>query len=177
MENQKPTLIVMVGVPGSGKDYQIENSELLYADGEVKREVVSRDLVRYEIVKESEEYFSHEKDVFEQYILQISNALKKNRVVIANATQANYGSRKKLLHAIDEKFGRDYNIVMYCIICDYETADRRNKQREGRAVVPEKAMMEMFNNFAIPNLKEDNRIEKIIIECYGAYSVMRRQKI
>ena len=177
MENQKPTLIVMVGVPGSGKDYQIENSELLYADGEVKREVVSRDLVRYEIVKESEEYFSHEKDVFEQYILQISNALKKNRVVIANATQANYGSRKKLLHAIDEKFGRDYNIVMYCIICDYETADRRNKQREGRAVVPEKAMMEMFNNFVIPNLKEDNRIEKIIIECYGAYSVMRRQKI
>ena len=177
MENQKPTLIVMVGVPGSGKDYQIENSELLYTDGEVKREVVSRDLVRYEIVKESEEYFSHEKDVFEQYILQISNALKKNRVVIANATQANYGSRKKLLHAIDEKFGHDYNIVMYCIICDYETADRRNKQREGRAVVPEKAMMEMFNNFAIPNLKEDNRIEKIIIECYGAYSVMRRQKI
>ena len=177
MENQKPTLIVMVGVPGSGKDYHIENSELLYTDGEVKREVVSRDLVRYEIVKESEEYFSHEKDVFEQYILQISNALKKNRVVIANATQANYGSRKKLLHAIDEKFGRDYNIVMYCIICDYETADRRNKQREGRAVVPEKAMMEMFNNFAIPNLKEDNRIEKIIIECYGAYSVMRRQKI
>lgn len=177
MENQKPTLIVMVGVPGSGKDYQIENSEFLYADGEVKREVVSRDLVRYEIVKESEEYFSHEKDVFEQYILQISNALKKNRVVIANATQANYGSRKKLLHAIDEKFGRDYNIVMYCIICDYETADRRNKQREGRAVVPEKAMMETFNNFAIPNLKEDNRIEKIIIECYGAYSVMRRQKI
>lgn len=177
MENQKPTLIVMVGVSGSGKDYQIKNSELLYADGEVKREVISRDLVRYEIVKESEEYFSHEKDVFEQYILQISNALKKNRVVIANATQANYGSRKKLLHAIDEKFGHDYNIVMYCIICDYETADRRNKQREGRAVVPEKAMMEMFNNFAIPNLKEDNRIEKIIIECYGAYSVMRRQKI
>lgn len=177
MENQKPTLIVMVGVPGSGKDYQIENSELLYADGEVKREVVSRDLVRYEIVKESEEYFSHEKDVFEQYILQISNALKKNRVVIANATQANYGSRKKLLHAIDEKFGRDYNIVMYCIICDYETADRRNKQREGRAVVPEKAMMEMFNNFTVPNLKEDNRIEKIIIECYGACSIMRRQKI
>ena len=177
MENQKPTLIVMVGVPGSGKDYQIENSELLYADGEVKREVVSRDLVRYEIVKESEEYFSHEKDVFEQYILQISNALKKNRVVIANATQANYGSRKKLLHAIDEKFGRDYNIVMYCIICDYETADRRNKQREGRAVVPEKAMMEMFNNFTVPNLKEDNRIEKIIIKCYGACSIMRRQKI
>lgn len=177
MENQKPTLIVMVGVPGSGKDYQIENSEFLYADGEVKRKVVSRDLVRYEIVKESEEYFSHEKDVFEQYIFQISNALKKNRAVIANATQANYGSRKKLLHAIDEKFGRDYNIVMYCIICDYETADRRNKQREGRAVVPEKAMMEMFNNFAVPSFKEDDRIEKIIIECYGACSVMRRQKI
>ena len=66
---------------------------------------------------------------------------------------------------------------MYCIICDYETADRRNKQREGRAVVPSKAMMEMFNNFSVPNLKEDDRIEKIIIECYGACSIMRRQKI
>lgn len=177
MENQKPTLIVMVGVPGSGKDYQIKNSEFLYADGEVKREVVSRDLVRYEMVKEDEEYFCREKEVFEQYILQISSALSNNKVVIANATQANYGSRKKLLRAIDEKFGRDYNIVMYCIICDYETADRRNKQREGRAVVPRKAMMEMFNNFSVPNLKEDDRIEKIIIECYGACSVMRRQKI
>lgn len=177
MENQKPTLIVMVGVPGSGKDYQIENSEFLYADGEVKREVISRDLVRYEMVREDEEYFCREKEVFEQYILQISNALSNNKVVIANATQANYGSRKKLLHAVDEKFGRDYNIVMYCIICDYETADRRNKQREGRAVVPSKAMMEMFNNFSVPNLKEDDRIEKIIIECYGACSIMRRQKI
>lgn len=177
MENQKPTLIVMVGVPGSGKDYQIKNSELLYADGEVKREVVSRDLVRYGMVREDEEYFCREKEVFEQYILQISNALSKNKVVIANATQVNYGSRKKLLHAIDEKFGRDYNIVMYCIICDYETADRRNKQREGRAVVPSKAMMEMFNNFSVPNLKEDDRIEKIIIECYGTCSIMRRQKI
>lgn len=177
MENQKPTLIVMVGVPGSGKDYQIENSEFLYADGEVKREVISRDLVRYEMVREDEEYFCREKEVFEQYILQISNALSNNKVVIANATQANYGSRKKLLHAVDEKFGRDYNIVMYCIICDYETANRRNKQREGRAVVPSKAMMEMFNNFSVPNLKEDDRIEKIIIECYGACSIMRRQKI
>lgn len=177
MENQKPTLIVMVGVPGSGKDYQIENSEFLYADGEVKREVVSRDLVRYEMVREDEEYFCREKEVFEQYILQISNALSSNKVVIANATQANYGSRKKLLHAIDEKFGCDYNIIMYCIICDYETADRRNKQREGRAVVPRKAMMEMFNNFSVPNLKEDDRIEKIIIECYGVCSIMRRQKI
>lgn len=177
MENQKPTLIVMVGVPGSGKDYQIENSEFLYADGEVKREVISRDLVRYGMVREDKEYFCREKEVFEQYILQISNALSNNKVVIANATQANYGSRKKLLHAVDEKFGRDYNIVMYCIICDYETADRRNKQREGRAVVPSKAMMEMFNNFSVPNLKEDDRIEKIIIECYGACSIMRRQKI
>ena len=66
---------------------------------------------------------------------------------------------------------------MYCIICDYETADRRNKQRKGRAVVPSKAMMEMFNNFSVPNLKEDDRIEKIIIECYGTCSIMRRQKI
>ena len=177
MENQKPTLIVMVGVPGSGKDYQIENSEFLYADGEVKREVVSRDLVRYEMVKESEEYFSHEKAVFEQYVLQISNALKKNKVVIANATHINYGSRKKLLQAIDEKFGRDYNIVMYCIVCDYETADRHNKERKGRAVVPPRAMMEMFNNFSVPNFKEDSRIEKIIIKCYGTISVLQRQKI
>ena len=177
MENQKPTLIVMVGVPGSGKDYQIKNSELLYADGEVKREVVSRDLVRYGMVRGDEEYFCREKEVFEQYILQISNALSNNQIVIANATQVNYGSRKKLLHAVDEKFGRDYNIVMYCIICNYETADRRNKQREGRAVVPSKAMMEMFNNFSVPNLKEDDRIEKIIIECYGTCSIMRRQKI
>jgi predicted kinase len=129
------------------------------------------------MVREDEEYFCREKEVFEQYILQISNALSNNKIVIANATQANYGSRKKLLHAVDEKFGRDYNIVMYCIICNYETADRRNKQRKGRAVVPSKAMMEMFNNFSVPNLKEDDRIEKIIIECYGACSIMRRQKI
>ena len=35
----------------------------------------------------------------------------------------------------------------------------------------------MFNNFSVPNLKEDDRIEKIIIECYGTCSIMRRQKI
>lgn len=129
------------------------------------------------MVGEDEEYFCREKEVFEQYILQISNALSNNEIVIANATQVNYGSRKKLLQAIDEKFGRDYNIVMYCIICDYETVERRNKERKGRAVVPAHAMMEMFNNFSVPNFKEDSRIEKIIIKCYGTISVLRRQKV
>ena len=56
----KKQLWIMVGVPGSGKDYWIDK-HISSFNGNVK--VISRDKIRLSILKDGEDYFSHEKEV------------------------------------------------------------------------------------------------------------------
>ena len=55
------TLYMMIGIPGSGKSTWLKT----YADNGV---IISRDEVRFSMVREDEPYFSREKEVFESFI-------------------------------------------------------------------------------------------------------------
>ena len=59
------TLYVMVGIPGSGK------STFINTHCQSDWKIVSRDQVRFSIVREDEEYFSKEKKVFKTFIEEI----------------------------------------------------------------------------------------------------------
>lgn len=145
----KPTLYILCGVPGCGKSYFAQKFVGF------NRVWISRDLFRFNIVKENEEYFSHENEVFRVFIEAIVNQLKNGVDVIADATHLNIKSRKKLTNAID-KYYTNYNIIYVVFDVPIDVILKQNAQREGRARVPESAIHRMNASFYKP-VEEDAR--------------------
>lgn len=147
------TLYILCGAPGCGKSNWaknfIQNKNISY---------VSRDVARFQLVAENEEYFAHEDEVFKNFIEIIVNSLKAGVDTIADATHINRKSRAKLIRAID-KYTTDYQIIFvhFTTSCSYLTCCERNNQREGREKVPEDVIKNMCNVFERPTLAEDNR--------------------
>lgn len=152
-----PKLYIMCGPSGVGKttwahNFMNENFDMRY---------VSRDEVRYSMIKDDEEYFSHEKEVFKKFVAIITEALIDGFDVIADATHLNEFSRRKLTQAIDMRF-TDYEIIYVVVSLGYDECAKRNASREGRARVPETALKNMYRDFRFPSRNEDERIIDII---------------
>ena len=131
------TLIIMMGVPGSGKSTWAAALAETY-----DATIVSRDEIRFSMVAENEEYFSKEKDVFKTFTNSISWFLSQEVNVIADATHLNYGSRTKLLNALQTK--PTFTIVAHKDE-KLEICLQRNENRLGtRAYVPESVIRRMF---------------------------------
>lgn len=141
-------LILMMGIPGSGK------STLAKKICESKDIYISRDEIRFNLldINNTNEYFSMEKEVYQNFIDQINIALTKNyRYVYADATHLNRGSRRKLLNKI--KSNPDHIYVIYVDV-PIKIALQRNATRDGRAKVPEKSIWNMWNSIQFPQADE-----------------------
>ena len=155
-----PILYILCGPSGSGKstwarNFMFETDRL---GGDMR--YVSRDEIRFSILKEGEDYFSHEKEVFKKFADTIRHTLIDGFDVIADATHLNEFSRRKLTQAIDMYYD-NYEIVMVVFNVNADTCVKRNKNREGRANVPENIIRNMCRDFRIPTLEEDSRIIEI----------------
>lgn len=145
-------LWIMVGPPASGKTWFALN--VLYKVG---WGYVSRDDIRFSILKDGEDYFSHENEVYEKFVRTIIFMLKQDDVynVIADATHLNWRSRKKLIDNIKYYIGfsfKDINIIPVVINTDFETVKERNKKRFGRAAVPEENLKEIYYKYTDPQM-------------------------
>lgn len=138
-------LWVMCGVPGSGKSWVAKHIMMRGLGWRY----VSRDDVRFEIVKDDEEYFSHETKVYNEFIRRIKTALNEEGVfnVIVDATHINWASRRKLLKAL----GLDGDGVI-CVVVQNEMDEiiENNESRSGRAVVPRAVVRRMSNQMTDP---------------------------
>ena len=149
-------LYILCGPSGSGK------STWAKSDSRMKHcTYISRDAIRYSLVKEGEDYFSHEKEVFRRFTSEIVKAIKMGTDVIADATHLNEFSRRKLTQAID-MYTPDYKIIYVVFNTDAETCVARNTAREGRANVPENIIRNMCRDFRAPTKDEDERVIDII---------------
>ena len=158
----KPTLYILCGVAASGKSTWAFN----YIKENIDRNIcyVSRDEIRFSILKDDDEYFAHEREVFDIFIRKIVAAFSDGCDVIADATHLNDKSRKKLTRAIDNQF-KDYDIIYVIMETSLEECLARNSKRSGRARVPEEAIENMYINFMPPCHNEDEReISRIVIE-------------
>lgn len=141
------TLYIMVGLPGSGKtSWAKENlPDTIY---------ISRDDIRFTLVKEDEEYFSKEKEVFNTFVNKINNSLHWSFDVVADATHLNKKSRAKLFSALH------YNKETTKVVAIYmdqpiKVCLAQNERRKGtRAYVPPRVIKDMSKNLQKPDFEE-----------------------
>lgn len=145
---KKTKLYLMCGIPGSGKSTYLKTR---FIQPPV---VVSRDEIRFKMVREDEEYFSHEKEVYNEFINQITQELKFFQEVFVDATHLNEASRTKLLRSLGGNL-KDVEVNIIWMKVPLEVALKQNENRKGtRAYVPETVIRRMASQMTIPTKEE-----------------------
>ena len=140
------TLHIMVGIPGSGKSFYIQQKNVDY---------VSRDEVRYSILTDEDEYFDKEKEVYKEFVNQIVDKVYDGvEDLYIDATHLNENSRGKLLKSILRKMPEQVNIVFEVFLTNIETCLKRNARRTGRAQVPATTILSMYRDLVVPSMGE-----------------------
>lgn len=142
------TLWVMCGAPGSGKTWFAKNKLMKDSNWDY----ISRDEVRFSMIKDDEKYFSHETAVFKAFVEKIAVAFVwGSDNIIADATHLNWGSRRKLLQALVAYYPIEtLDIIPVVMDAKLEDTLERNKLRDGRARVPEETIRRMYRNISDP---------------------------
>ncbi len=136
----KGTLIVMIGIPASGKS--------TFAQKYVKNDeiIVSRDEIRFSLLKKEDDYFSKENEVFKEFTKRITYFLSLGKTVYADATHLNPASRRKLFSAIKV----DCKKVAVFISTPYHDCLKRNAMRPYKTKVPEEQLNNMYCKLVAP---------------------------
>lgn len=138
-----PTLWLCVGIPGSGKSTWLKK----HCENNTNAIIVSRDEIRFNMLGENEDYFAHEKAVFAEFIKAINLGLEKGYDVFVDATHINWPSRHKLLRTI---YAKHYAVNCICFFTPLQVCLDRNRNRSGRACVPDEVIRDMFNKLTHP---------------------------
>lgn len=138
-------LFVMVGIPGSGKSTFLKT----YFRGRQSVRIVSRDAIRFSLVKPDEPYFLRENEVQQKFWREINKELAAGKDVFVDQTSISIASRKKLLKNI-----HGYNKCIAIFLndsLDINLCLKRNEKREGRAFVPPEIIKNMATQLELPS--------------------------
>lgn len=167
-QTERPSVVVLVGVPASGKTTARE------------RAVASDDMVRYEYSSDdhidayAEEVGKTYAEVFKEYsktAIQLADAglktaLENKQSVLWDQTNMSRKKRKKIL----DRFPVEYRRECICVLPPYndtqkEELDRRLKSRPGKDI-PDFVMKSMLDSFDLPSVNEGfNRV--MYFDIYG----------
>lgn len=146
----KKNLFVLCGLPGSGKSTYA--SKTFNTSNDI---IISRDKIRFSLLKDNDEYFSKEDEVYNKFINDINFYLseksnKKN--IIVDQTNLNLCARYRLLHKLNLKNVNNLIAIYFDIPLD--VCIQRNNQRTGRALVPENVIRDMSKKLVVPDESE-----------------------
>jgi len=141
----KGILYISCGIPGSGK------STFLKKVAKKNESVISRDEIRFALLKKGEGYFSHEEEVFKHFVNIITDNINSGINVYADATHLNKISRKKLTNALLEAGCQPADVQAIFFDVPIDICLERNEKRKGtRAYVPEIIIRRMYNSLSYP---------------------------
>lgn len=122
---------------------------------------ISRDAIRFELVQEGEDYFSHEEEVFDKFISDIQGAINNplGTNIYVDATHLNKTARDRVLRRLNTTLVDEINCVFFDI--NAETAIERNEPRTGQAHVPRSVIRRMALSHEMP--EADEKFTHIII--------------
>lgn len=141
----KGILYISCGIPGSGK------STFLKANKKPSEEIISRDEIRFSLLKEGEDYFSHEDEVFNIFVSKITQLINTGTNVYADATHLNPASRKKLTDALLETGCQPADVQAILFDVPIDICLKRNENRKGtKTYVPRGVIRRMFNSLSYP---------------------------
>lgn len=149
MLNKKPILYISCGVPGSGKSTFLNKNK---REDEV---IVSRDEIRFSILKDGEEYFSHEDEVYDKFINTIVRNLEAGKNVYADATHLNEKSRAKTYNAVTNS--TDVEFSLEAIYFDVPVAiclNRNENRKETKTYVPRGVIRRMAASYTFPEFNK-----------------------
>lgn len=146
---EKSKIYLMCGIPGAGK-----STYLKHRFSQSPMTVISRDEIRFSIVREDEEYFSHEDEVYKEFIGQIKDALKFEAEVFVDATHLNEASRAKTLRSLGKSL-KDVEVNIIWVRVPLEVALAQNENRIGtRSYVPKSVIRRMYSQLTKPSKEE-----------------------
>lgn len=152
-------VIMMVGAPASGKTTFIKNAKDTVLEGNH----ISRDAIRFSLVREDEEYFSRENEVFDKFIEEIQKSIDAGQRTYIDATNLNEKSRNKVLDRLNIKDVDLYAVVFHIAL---EECLRRNALRTGREVVPESVLIRMHKSMTNPRGDQKYKYKEVY-DIYG----------
>ena len=138
----------MCGPAGSGKSTWINENYIWDYDA-----LISRDAIRFALIKEGDDYFSKEQEVLNEFFKEIEEVTSPNKHfenVFIDATHLNPKARARVLCHIH----KDCYIVAVSFEVPLKVVVERNAKRNGLALVPESAIRNMYNCYKIPTLSE-----------------------
>lgn len=149
-------LILMMGVPGSGKTTWCRGyiiNEYTADDNPYVANVVyiSRDDIRFSLLNDNDNYFAKEDEVFKLFTDYISKYLNMHWDVFADATHLTAEARKRVIENLTIK---PESIEVMYLNTPLEVAIERNNKRTGRALVPEKVIRKMYQSIQYPTKAE-----------------------
>ncbi len=145
---KQKTLYLCCGIPGSGKSTWVREHMNIDADA-----YISRDLIRFSLLDEGQAYFEVEDKVRQSFFAEIENHTSdecNDYDIFVDATHLTPKSRAQVRKHIK---GRPYQIAV-SFETPLEIALKRNKQRTGRALVPDSVIYNMYSRYEKPALKE-----------------------
>lgn len=154
----KKVIYLLVGLPGSGKSTWAKKR----CAENINAAYISRDEIRFSLLKDDEEYFAKEKEAFKMFISAIKKAMSDELYteVYIDATHLNERSRQKVLDKLDL---REWDIYLVDFTTPIEICIERNATRTGRAFVPEDVIrnMESWRDIIQPVFKYDYYVMEV----------------
>ena len=169
-------IFLMCGIPGSGKSFWIQNQ---ISNNQTQCCVISRDKIRFSLLKDGEDYFKRENAVFAQFVKEINNSIEDGvPYIFIDATHISIASRAKILNRVRAPGYADLSIEVFST--PLEVCLERNALRTGRERVPQGTIESMAKQFQFPtyaefqkyNFHEIRIYEHTKEEPYGKYLSM-----
>ena len=140
---------LMCGPPGAGKSTWAKRQ--LTVPSNIWH---SRDVIRFLLVQEDEEYFSKETEVVNLWTEAINASIEHPAFtdIYVDATHLNPKARRKIINRLN--LSDNISLCAVNFLTSLDKCLQQNSQRIGREIVPEEVLKNMYNSF-IPASKAE----------------------